>query len=96
MKNLSLIILLSIFPILSFAKAPDCYSWPMNTTKMWMRNARIVDFKNLEESKTKITLLASEKKGNTYEVITKSDSSYEECSISNVNSYLISKNYTSF
>jgi hypothetical protein len=96
MKNLSLIILLSIFPILSFAKAPDCYSWPMNMTKMWMRNARIVDFKNLEESKTKITLLASEKKGNTYEVITKSDSSYEECSISNVNSYLISKNYTSF
>jgi hypothetical protein len=113
MKKFSIIILLVIFPISSLAKAPNCYSWPMNMTKMWMRNARIVDFKNLEESKTKITLLASEKKGkdlytqiyhfifydkkgNTYEVITKSDSSYEECSISNVSSYLISKNYTSF
>jgi hypothetical protein len=63
MKNLPLIILLAIFPTLSFAKAPNCYSWPMNMTKMWMRNTRIVDFKNLEESKTKITLLASEKKG---------------------------------
>ncbi|PIT59927.1 hypothetical protein [Snodgrassella alvi] len=113
MKKLSLLILLVLSSILSFAKAPDCHSWPMNMTKMWMRNARIVDFKNLEESKTKITLLASEKKGkdlytqiyhfifydkkgNTYEVITKSDSSYEECSISNVSSYLILKNYTSF
>ncbi len=113
MKKLSLLILLMLSPILSFSKAPDCHNWPMNMTKMWMRNAKIVDFKNLEESKTKITLLASEKKGkdlytqiyhfifydkkgNTYEVITKSDSSYEECSISNVSSYLISKNYTSF
>ena len=113
MKNLPLIILLAIFPNLSFAKAPDCHSWPMNMTKSWLKNANITDIYNLDESKTKITLLASEKKGkdlytqiyhfifydkkgNTYEVITKSDSSYEECSISDVSSYLISKNYTSF
>ena len=68
----------------------------------------IVDIKNLDESKTKITLLASEKKakdlytqiyhfifydkkGNTYEIITNSDASYEECSMSEVDVYLISK-----
>ncbi|WP_239427681.1 hypothetical protein [Snodgrassella communis] len=113
MKNLPLIILLAIFPTLSLAESPNCYSWPMNMTKSWLKNANITDIYNLDESKTKITLLASEKKGkdlytqiyhfifydkkgNTYEVITKSDSSYEECSISDVSSYLISKNYTSF
>ncbi|PIT17206.1 hypothetical protein [Snodgrassella alvi] len=113
MKNFPLIMLLAIFPNLSFAKAPDCHNWPMNMTKSWLKNANITDIYNLDESKTKITLLASEKKGkdlytqiyhfifydkkgNTYEVVTKSDSSYEECSISDVNIYLISKNYTSF
>jgi hypothetical protein len=113
MEKLFTIILLSMLPALSFAKAPDCHNWPMNMTKSWLKNASITDIYNLDESRTKITLLASEKKekdlytqiyhfifydkkGNTYEVITKSDSSYEECSISNVSSYLISKNYTSF
>ncbi|PIT66063.1 hypothetical protein BHC56_09730, partial [Snodgrassella alvi] len=65
---------------------------------------------NLDESKTKSTLLASEKKakglytqiyhfifydttGNTYEIITNSDASYEECSMSGVDIYLISKSY---
>ena len=110
MKNLPLIILLAIFSTLSFAKAPNCYSWPMNMTKSWLKNASITDIYNLDESKTKITLLASEKKGkdlytqiyhfifydkkgNTYEVVTKSNSSYEECSISDVNIYLIKKLY---
>jgi hypothetical protein len=113
MKKFAIIILLVIFPISSLAKVPNCYSWPMNMTKSWLKNANITDIYNLDESRTKITLLASEKKGkdlytqiyhfifydkkgNTYEVITKSDSSYEECSISDVNIYLISKNYTSF
>ncbi|PIT54288.1 hypothetical protein BHC44_04105 [Snodgrassella alvi] len=108
MKNLPLIILLAIFPILSFAKAPDCHNWPMNMTKGWLKNANITDIYNLDESKTKITLLASEKKknglytqiyhfvfydkkGKSYEVITKNEASYEECSMSQVNSYLISK-----
>ncbi|PIT07258.1 hypothetical protein BGI30_10565 [Snodgrassella alvi] len=110
MKKLNLI-LLGLLPIISFAKAPDCYNWPMNMTKAWLKNANITDIYNLDESKTKITLLASEKKkkdlyieiyhfvffdkqGNTYEVITQNEASQEECSISDVNSYLISKSHT--
>ena len=108
MKKNLLTILLGVFPIMCLAKGPDCYNWPMNMTEMWMRSAGIVDFKNLNIQKTKITLLASEKKGkdlytqvyhfvfydkkgNTYEIITTNEASYEECSMSQVNSYLISK-----
>ena len=108
MKNLLLVTLLAILPIFSFAKGPDCYSWPMNMSEVWLKNAGVVDIKNLDESKTKITLLASEKKakglytqiyhfifydekGNTYETITKNDASYKECSMSDVDVYLISK-----
>ena len=108
MKKFLLVTLLAVLPILSFAKGPDCYSWPMNISEGWLKNAGIVDIINLDESKTKITLLASEKKakglytqiyhfifydsiGNTYEIITNSDASYEECSMSGVDVYLISK-----
>ena len=106
MKKLLLVTLLAILPIFSFVKGPDCYSWPMNMSEVWFQNAGIVDIKNLDESKTKITLLASEKKakglytqiyhfifydekGNTYETITKNDASYKECSMSDVDVYLI-------
>ncbi|WP_370577762.1 hypothetical protein ABX014_22705 [Snodgrassella alvi] len=108
MKKFLLATLLAVLPILSFAKAPDCDSWPMNMSEVWLQNAGIVDIKNLDESKTKSTLLASEKKakglytqiyhfifydkkGNIYEIITNSDASYEECSMSDVDVYLISK-----
>ena len=110
MKKLLLVTLLAVLPILSFAKGPDCYSWPMNMSEVWLKNAGIVDIKNLDESKTKITLLASEKKakglytqiyhfifydttGNTYETITKNDASYEECSETAADVYLISKSH---
>ena len=108
MKKLLLVILLAVLPILSFAKGPDCDSWPMNMSEGWLQNAGIVDVINLDESKTKITLLASEKKakglytqiyhfifydkiGNSYEIITNNDTSYEECSMTGVDIYLISK-----
>ena len=108
MKKLLLVILLAVLPILSFAKGPDCDSWPMNMSEGWLQNAGIVDIINLDESKTKITLLASEKKakglytqiyhfifydkiGNSYEIITNNDASYEECSMTGVDIYLISK-----
>ena len=110
MKKFLLITLLAVLPILSFAKGPDCYSWPMNISEGWLKKVGIVDNINLDESKTKITLLASEKKakglytqiyhfifydttGNTYEIITNSDASYEECSMSGVDIYLISKSH---
>ena len=110
MKKFLLVTLLAVLPILSFAKGPDCDSWPMNVSESWLQREGIVDIKNLDESKTKSTLLASEKKakglytqiyhfifydttGNTYEVITNSDASYEECSMSGVDIYLISKSH---
>ena len=106
MKKFLLITLLAVLPILSFAKGPDCYSWPMNISEGWLKKVGIVDNINLDESKTKITLLASEKKakglytqiyhfifydsiGNSYETITNNDASYEECSMSGVDVYLI-------
>ena len=106
MKKFLLVTLFAVLPILSFAKGPDCHSWPMNMSRTWLQNAGIVDIKNLDESKTKITLLASEKKakglytqiyhfifydsiGNSYETITNNDASYEECSMSGVDVYLI-------
>ena len=108
MRKLLLVTLLAVLPILSFAKGPDCDSWPMNISEGWLKKAGIVDIINLDESKTKITLLASEKKakglytqiyhfifydsiGNSYEIITNSDASYKECSMSDVDIYLISK-----
>ena len=108
MKKLLIVTILTILPILSFAKGPDCDSWPMNMSEGWLQNAGIVDIINLDESKTKITLLASEKKakglytqiyhiifydkiGNSYEIITNNDASYEECSMTGVDIYLISK-----
>ena len=110
MKKLLLVTLLAILPILSFAKGPDCDSWPMNISEGWLKKAGIVDIIDLDESKTKITLLASEKKakglytqiyhfifydekGNSYEIITKNDASYEECSMTAADVYLISKSY---
>ena len=106
MKKFLLVTLFAVLPILSFAKGPDCDSWPMNISEGWLKNAGIVDIKDLDESKTKITLLASEKKakglytqiyhfifydsiGNSYETITNNDASYEECSMSGVDVYLI-------
>ena len=106
MKKFLIVTLLAVLPILSFAKGPDCYSWPMNMSEVWLQNAGIVAIDKLNESKTKITLLASEKKakglytqiyhfifydekGNTYETITKNDASYKECSMSDVDVYLI-------
>ncbi|PIT07257.1 hypothetical protein BGI30_10560, partial [Snodgrassella alvi] len=62
MKNLPLIILLAIFPILSFAKAPDCHNWPMSMAEAWMQNTEIVDIPSIDESKTKIKLLVLGKK----------------------------------
>ncbi|PIT12883.1 hypothetical protein [Snodgrassella alvi] len=110
MKKLSLLILLVLSPILSFSKATGCHSWPMNMAEAWMQNAEIVDIPSLDESKTKIKLLALgkkkkglytqiyhfvfyDRKGNSYEVITKNEASDDECSMSDVDSYLISKSH---
>ena len=62
MKKFLLVTLFAVLPILSFAKGPDCHSWPMNMSEVWLQNAGIVAIEKLNEPKTKITLLASEKK----------------------------------
>ncbi|MCO6506180.1 MAG: hypothetical protein J6570_03610 [Snodgrassella sp.] len=110
MKKILTLIFLGMLPTLSHAKATGCHSWPMNMTEAWMQNAEIVDIPSLDESKTKITLLALgkkkkglytqiyhfvfyDRKGNSYEVITKNEASDDECSMSDVDSYLISKSH---
>lgn len=103
------IILLFIFlPFAALAKAPECQSWPQNMAEAWMKNAGIVDITKLDETKTEVKRLASEKKGKDlytqiyhfvfhdkdggrYEVITQSDASDNECSMSEVNSFLVSR-----
>lgn len=103
-----IIALLAVLPCSVLAASPDCHSWPMNMAEAWMKNAGIVDIAHLDESKTEIRQLASEKKGKdlytqvyhfvfhdksggSYEVITQSDASSTECSMSEVNSFLVSK-----
>ena len=108
MKKLTIFVLFMFSPLLAFAKGPDCYTWPMNMTEVWLKNSNIVDILDLDESKTQITQLASQeiekglynqiyhfvfydKKGNSYEVITQNNASDEECSMSQVNHYLVSQ-----
>ncbi|PIT07259.1 hypothetical protein BGI30_10570 [Snodgrassella alvi] len=113
MKKIFTLIFLGLLPILStlsHAKTTGCHSWPMNMAEAWMQNAKIVDIPSLDESKTKIKLLALgkkkkglytqiyhfvfyDRKGNSYEVITKNEASDDECSMSDVDSYLISKSH---
>jgi len=110
MKKIIVFFTIILLPTTVLAKTngPDCHSWPMNMTEGWLKNSGIVNITDLDETKTKYVLLASEKKasnlynqiyrfqffnknGQSYEVITTSDSSYDECSLGSVNSYLISK-----
>ena len=71
MKKLTIFVLFMFSPLLSFAKAPDCASFPMNTTAIWMQNEGIIAMGDIDSSKTKINLLASEKKINTNKMIKK-------------------------
>ncbi|WP_017346228.1 hypothetical protein [Pantoea sp. A4] len=106
----SVLIVLVLFPFFSNAKPVknDCRSWPMNMAEVWLKNAKIIDIPDLDESKTEVKLLASEKKphhlytnvfrfvfhandGRKFEVITQNVASDEECSISEVNTYLVSQ-----
>ncbi|OCG34302.1 hypothetical protein A9G28_11550 [Gilliamella sp. Fer1-1] len=108
MKKLSLVILLILCPMLSFAKGPDCHTRALDKAKEWLKNSNIVEIENLNQSKLRITLLASEQKSKdlytqiyhfvfydnknkAYEVITKSEASNKDCSIGEVDSYLVSK-----
>ncbi|WP_017345897.1 hypothetical protein [Pantoea sp. A4] len=104
------LLLLALTPVFANAKTVknDCHSWPMNITEGWLKNAGIIDIPDLDESKTEVTLLVSQKNhhhiytnifrfvfhakdGRTFEVITQNLASEDECSISGVNSYLVSR-----
>ncbi|MWP62596.1 hypothetical protein [Gilliamella sp. Pas-s25] len=72
MKKFFLIIGLIMWPIISFAKTPDCANAFMNDAARWMQyNGGIVEMADLDPSKTTVTLLASEKKKNTNTMIKK-------------------------
>lgn len=65
MKKVTALFAIVLVPgfVLAKPKGPDCHSWPINMTEGWMKNSGIVDITNLNESKSKYRLLASEKKG---------------------------------
>ena len=71
MKKIFLIVGVMLWSTYSFAKAPDCASFPMNTAATWMQNEGILAKEDIASSKTKINLLASEKKINTNKMIKK-------------------------
>lgn len=101
---------LVLLPVIASAKVvpQDCVAWPMNITEGWLKRSGIIDISDLDEPKTEVKLLASQRKahnlhtniyrfvfhakdGRKFEVITQNDASDEECSMSEVNSYLVSK-----
>ncbi|AHG19695.1 hypothetical protein Z042_08725 [Chania multitudinisentens RB-25] len=55
---------LLLLPLSGYAAVNDCRSWPESMAEVWLKNQNIVDISQLEEEKTEVTLLASEKKGN--------------------------------
>jgi hypothetical protein len=61
-----------MWPIISFAKTPDCANAFMNDAARWMQyDGGIAEMADLDPSKTTVTLLASEKKKNTNNMIKK-------------------------
>lgn len=97
-----------MFAMSAGAASPGCTSWPMNMAEVWMKNEKIVDIADIDETKTESKLLAIEKhgkgeytqiyhfvfhdkNGKKYEVITQNDASANECSLSDVNVFLVSK-----
>ncbi|GLQ48624.1 hypothetical protein ACFFJT_16570 [Dyella flava] len=100
--------LLLVTPLLCFARAPACSSWPTNMAIVSLKNAGITDPTELDESKTKAVPLASEKMGRdlyrqiyeitfyeksgaTVQVITNSEASSSECSMSGVDVYVVAR-----
>ena len=71
MKKFFLIVGVMLWSAHSFAKAPVCSISPMNDAAKWMQNEGIIAREDLDSSKTKINLLASEKKINTDKTIKK-------------------------
>ncbi|WP_396334116.1 hypothetical protein [Burkholderia anthina] len=107
MKRLFLSLILAA-PLVCFAKAPACASWPTKMAISSLKNAGITDPTKLDESKTKAVLLASEKTGKDLyrqvyditffeksgakiQVITNSEASSSECSMSGVDVYVVSQ-----
>jgi hypothetical protein len=95
-------------PALCSATSPDCASWPTNVALVRLKNAGIVDTTNIDASKTKAILLASQpvgrdlyqqvyditfygKSGRLIQVVTHSQASSEECSMSSVDVYVVSQ-----
>ncbi|MDQ7990732.1 MAG: hypothetical protein REI09_13945 [Candidatus Dactylopiibacterium sp.] len=108
MKHTIMVMSFGLLPLAAAAGGPDCASWPMSMAGVWLKNAGIVDLTEIDEAKTEVRRLASERKpgrrytqvyhfvfhdraGGRYEVITHSDASEIECSLSEVSSYLVSR-----
>ncbi|SER18994.1 hypothetical protein SAMN05216522_113104 [Rosenbergiella nectarea] len=105
----SALFFLALTPLFASAKnsSNDCHSWPMNMAEVWLKNSGFIKIPDIDESRTEVKLLSSEKKPHNlytnifkfvfytkdhkkFEVITQNDASDDECSITEVNSYLVS------
>lgn len=111
MKIVILFCATAAFPILSLAKSTDCSGvngWATNMAFVHLKNAGLTTNDQLDFTKTKSTLLASEKiakdiyrqihlimftekAGNTIQVITSNNTSSEECSMSGVDVFVVSR-----
>lgn len=88
--------------------SPPCTNWPESMALVHLKNAGITDPTKIDESKTRIIRLASEKigkdlyrqvyditfveKGGTrVEVVTSNKASWQECSMSGVDVFVVSR-----
>jgi hypothetical protein len=103
-----LIFFVLLFSSHLFAGGIDCTNWPKNMAFVHLKNEGLIDSKLVNDDKTEVKQLASEKlgtdlyreiylikyiekSGNEIEVITINDTSSEECSMSDVEVFLITK-----
>jgi len=111
MKNLIVIVLLTMIPTLAAAKNPDCTGvdqWPTNMAFVHLKNAGITTNEKIDFKKTRTTRLTSEKIGNNLyrqihhviftekagikiDFITSNEASSEECSMSGVDVFVVSR-----
>lgn len=110
-RILSLLLIIFGAPLHSLAKTPDCTGverWATQMALVHLKNAGLIEPSALDLTKTKIKMLASEKRandiyrqihhisftdksGNVTEVITSNDASNDECSMSGVDVFVISR-----
>ena len=110
-RLLAIFVFIVATPVLAVVKAPNCTSpdaWPSGMAFVHLKKAGLVDDQVIDNSKTRVRLITSEKigrnlfrqvhlvqfsvkKGEQLSAITVNEVSSQECSMSKVDVYLVSK-----